>query len=110
MRSQAASAACAFVVGGQALAQGFDQVDGSVLGLGHRPDRCDGVEDALDRRRLERHDPDVGVTALGTDRGLETRLVPERGYDLRLITATPMPCSLPAVRTRRASGSSARPR
>jgi len=40
---------------------------------------------------LRRHDPDVGVTALGTDRGLETRLVPERGYDLRLITATPMP-------------------
>jgi len=40
---------------------------------------------------LRRHDPDVGITALGTDRGLETRLVPERGYDLRLITATPMP-------------------
>ena len=40
---------------------------------------------------LRRHDPDVGVTALGTERGLETRLVPERGYDLRLITPTPMP-------------------
>ena len=40
---------------------------------------------------LRRHDPDVGVTALGTERGLETRLVPERGYDLRLVTATPMP-------------------
>jgi UDP-N-acetylglucosamine--N-acetylmuramyl-(pentapeptide) pyrophosphoryl-undecaprenol N-acetylglucosamine transferase len=40
---------------------------------------------------LRRHDPEVGITALGTDRGLETRLVPERGYDLRLITATPMP-------------------
>ena len=40
---------------------------------------------------LRRHDPDVGITALGTERGLETRLVPERGYDLRLITATPMP-------------------
>jgi UDP-N-acetylglucosamine--N-acetylmuramyl-(pentapeptide) pyrophosphoryl-undecaprenol N-acetylglucosamine transferase len=40
---------------------------------------------------LRRHDPDVGITALGTARGLETRLVPERGYDLRLITATPMP-------------------
>ena len=31
---------------------------------------------------LRRHDPDVGITALGTERGLETRLVPERGYDL----------------------------
>jgi len=40
---------------------------------------------------LRRHDPEVGVTALGTERGLETRLVPERGYDLRLITPTPMP-------------------
>jgi UDP-N-acetylglucosamine--N-acetylmuramyl-(pentapeptide) pyrophosphoryl-undecaprenol N-acetylglucosamine transferase len=40
---------------------------------------------------LRRHDPSAGVTALGTERGLETRLVPERGYDLRLVTATPMP-------------------
>ena len=40
---------------------------------------------------LRHHDPEIGVTALGTDRGLETRLVPQRGYDLRLITATPMP-------------------
>ena len=40
---------------------------------------------------LRRHDPSVSVTALGTARGLETRLVPERGYDLALITATPMP-------------------
>lgn len=40
---------------------------------------------------LRRRDPSVGVTALGTDRGLETRLVPERGYDLALITPTPMP-------------------
>ena len=30
--------------------------------------------------------PGVRITALGTARGLETRLVPERGYDLRLIT------------------------
>lgn len=36
---------------------------------------------------------DVGVriTALGTARGLETRLVPERGYDLELITPVPLP-------------------
>jgi UDP-N-acetylglucosamine--N-acetylmuramyl-(pentapeptide) pyrophosphoryl-undecaprenol N-acetylglucosamine transferase len=36
-------------------------------------------------------DPDVRITALGTERGLETRLVPERGYDLELITAVPLP-------------------
>jgi UDP-N-acetylglucosamine--N-acetylmuramyl-(pentapeptide) pyrophosphoryl-undecaprenol N-acetylglucosamine transferase len=33
----------------------------------------------------------VGVTALGTERGLETRLVPERGYELALIPAVPLP-------------------
>jgi UDP-N-acetylglucosamine--N-acetylmuramyl-(pentapeptide) pyrophosphoryl-undecaprenol N-acetylglucosamine transferase len=36
-------------------------------------------------------DPDVRITALGTPRGLETRLVPERGYDLELITPVPLP-------------------
>jgi UDP-N-acetylglucosamine--N-acetylmuramyl-(pentapeptide) pyrophosphoryl-undecaprenol N-acetylglucosamine transferase len=36
-------------------------------------------------------DPDVAITALGTPRGLETRLVPERGYDLELITPVPLP-------------------
>jgi UDP-N-acetylglucosamine--N-acetylmuramyl-(pentapeptide) pyrophosphoryl-undecaprenol N-acetylglucosamine transferase len=36
-------------------------------------------------------DPDVRITALGTERGLETRLVPERGYDLSLITPVPLP-------------------
>ena len=36
-------------------------------------------------------DPQVRITALGTARGLETRLVPERGYDLRLITPVPLP-------------------
>jgi UDP-N-acetylglucosamine--N-acetylmuramyl-(pentapeptide) pyrophosphoryl-undecaprenol N-acetylglucosamine transferase len=40
---------------------------------------------------LVRHDPEIQISALGTDRGLETRLVPERGYDLHLITASPMP-------------------
>ena len=34
---------------------------------------------------------DVRITALGTERGLETRLVPERGYDLELITPVPLP-------------------
>ncbi len=36
-------------------------------------------------------DPDARITALGTSRGLETRLVPERGYRLELITPVPLP-------------------
>jgi UDP-N-acetylglucosamine--N-acetylmuramyl-(pentapeptide) pyrophosphoryl-undecaprenol N-acetylglucosamine transferase len=44
------------------------------------------VADALRRR-----DPDVRVTALGTAAGLETTLVPARGYDLRLIPRVPLP-------------------
>lgn len=39
-------------------------------------------------------DPRVRITALGTGRGLETRLVPERGYDLELITPVPLPRKL----------------
>ncbi|MBF6190238.1 undecaprenyldiphospho-muramoylpentapeptide beta-N-acetylglucosaminyltransferase [Nocardia sp. CDC186] len=44
------------------------------------------VADAL--RRL---DDSIRVTALGTERGLETRLVPERGYRLELIPPVPLP-------------------
>lgn len=40
---------------------------------------------------LRRQDPTVGITALGTEKGLETRLVPERGYELGLIPAVPLP-------------------
>jgi UDP-N-acetylglucosamine--N-acetylmuramyl-(pentapeptide) pyrophosphoryl-undecaprenol N-acetylglucosamine transferase len=36
-------------------------------------------------------DPGVRITALGTHRGLETTLVPQRGYDLQLITPVPLP-------------------
>jgi UDP-N-acetylglucosamine--N-acetylmuramyl-(pentapeptide) pyrophosphoryl-undecaprenol N-acetylglucosamine transferase len=36
-------------------------------------------------------DPHVRITALGTARGLEVRLVPERGYHLELITPVPLP-------------------
>ncbi|GFG68192.1 UDP-N-acetylglucosamine--N-acetylmuramyl-(pentapeptide) pyrophosphoryl-undecaprenol N-acetylglucosamine transferase [Mycobacterium kubicae] len=39
-------------------------------------------------------DPQVRITALGTPRGLETRLVPERGYHLELITPVPLPRKL----------------
>jgi UDP-N-acetylglucosamine--N-acetylmuramyl-(pentapeptide) pyrophosphoryl-undecaprenol N-acetylglucosamine transferase len=40
---------------------------------------------------LRRIDPGAEVTCLGTERGLETRLIPLRGYPLELIPAVPMP-------------------
>jgi UDP-N-acetylglucosamine--N-acetylmuramyl-(pentapeptide) pyrophosphoryl-undecaprenol N-acetylglucosamine transferase len=40
---------------------------------------------------LREADPHTGITALGTERGLEARLVPERGYELALIPAAPLP-------------------
>lgn len=40
---------------------------------------------------LRRADPEVRIACLGTQRGLETRLVPTRGYDLELIPAVPLP-------------------
>jgi UDP-N-acetylglucosamine--N-acetylmuramyl-(pentapeptide) pyrophosphoryl-undecaprenol N-acetylglucosamine transferase len=40
---------------------------------------------------LRRLSDTVSVTALGTSRGLETRLVPARGYDLELVPAVPLP-------------------
>jgi UDP-N-acetylglucosamine--N-acetylmuramyl-(pentapeptide) pyrophosphoryl-undecaprenol N-acetylglucosamine transferase len=40
---------------------------------------------------LRRLDPNIGITCLGTERGLETRLVPARGYDLQLVPAVPLP-------------------
>ncbi|MFQ6393869.1 undecaprenyldiphospho-muramoylpentapeptide beta-N-acetylglucosaminyltransferase [Nocardia sp. KC 131] len=40
---------------------------------------------------LVRLDDSIRVTALGTERGLETRLVPERGYRLELIPPVPLP-------------------
>jgi UDP-N-acetylglucosamine--N-acetylmuramyl-(pentapeptide) pyrophosphoryl-undecaprenol N-acetylglucosamine transferase len=40
---------------------------------------------------LRRADPDVAITCLGTERGLETRLVPMRGYELALIPPVPLP-------------------
>lgn len=41
-------------------------------------------------------EPGIRITALGTARGLETRLVPARGYALELITAVPLPRKLSA--------------
>jgi UDP-N-acetylglucosamine--N-acetylmuramyl-(pentapeptide) pyrophosphoryl-undecaprenol N-acetylglucosamine transferase len=40
---------------------------------------------------LRRADPHLPVICLGTERGLETRLVPLRGYDLALIPPVPLP-------------------
>jgi UDP-N-acetylglucosamine--N-acetylmuramyl-(pentapeptide) pyrophosphoryl-undecaprenol N-acetylglucosamine transferase len=44
------------------------------------------VADALRRR-----DPTTEVTVIGTARGIETRLVPARGYPLELVPAVPVP-------------------
>jgi UDP-N-acetylglucosamine--N-acetylmuramyl-(pentapeptide) pyrophosphoryl-undecaprenol N-acetylglucosamine transferase len=43
---------------------------------------------------LRRIDPSAEITCLGTERGLETRLIPLRGYSLELIPAVPMPRSV----------------
>ena len=40
---------------------------------------------------LVRFDPKTGITALGTTKGLETELVPARGYPLALIPPVPLP-------------------
>lgn len=40
---------------------------------------------------LRRRDPDIRITALGTRNGLEQRLVPARGYDLRTIPKVAFP-------------------
>ncbi len=40
---------------------------------------------------LRRHDPDVRITCLGTPRGLESELIPPRGYELRHVPAYQLP-------------------
>ncbi len=40
---------------------------------------------------LRRRDPQVRILALGTESGLEARLVPARGYDLAIVPRVPMP-------------------
>ncbi|CAA9331955.1 MAG: UDP-N-acetylglucosamine--N-acetylmuramyl-(pentapeptide) pyrophosphoryl-undecaprenol N-acetylglucosamine transferase [uncultured Nocardioidaceae bacterium] len=40
---------------------------------------------------LRRTDPSIGIVALGTSRGLETRVVPEAGYPLELVPPVPLP-------------------
>ena len=48
------------------------------------------LADAL-QRRVESNGGGLRITCLGTARGMETRLVPARGYDLRLIPPVPLP-------------------
>lgn len=43
---------------------------------------------------LRRIDPNTQILCLGTERGLETRLVPMRGYELGTIPAVPLPRKL----------------
>jgi UDP-N-acetylglucosamine--N-acetylmuramyl-(pentapeptide) pyrophosphoryl-undecaprenol N-acetylglucosamine transferase len=40
---------------------------------------------------LRRRDPGSAITCLGTTKGLDTKIIPERGYPLELIPAVPMP-------------------
>jgi UDP-N-acetylglucosamine--N-acetylmuramyl-(pentapeptide) pyrophosphoryl-undecaprenol N-acetylglucosamine transferase len=43
---------------------------------------------------LRRADPDVGLTFLGTEEGLEARLIPAAGHDLAVIPRVPLPREL----------------
>ncbi|HEY3956957.1 MAG TPA: undecaprenyldiphospho-muramoylpentapeptide beta-N-acetylglucosaminyltransferase [Streptosporangiaceae bacterium] len=43
---------------------------------------------------LRAADPQIALTFLGTERGLETRLVPQRGYELATIPPVPLPRSV----------------
>jgi UDP-N-acetylglucosamine--N-acetylmuramyl-(pentapeptide) pyrophosphoryl-undecaprenol N-acetylglucosamine transferase len=40
---------------------------------------------------LRRRDPAIGISVLGTAEGLESRLVPARGYDLTVVPKVPLP-------------------
>ena len=63
------------------------------------------IEPAIDRRRrAARADPAIRIIALGTERGLETSLVPQRGYELRLV-----PAGAAAPQTLARPGQAARP-
>ncbi|MGB2935493.1 MAG: glycosyltransferase, partial [Nostocoides sp.] len=41
--------------------------------------------------RLRTLRPDMAIAALGTDTGLEARLVPARGYPLHTVAKVPLP-------------------
>ena len=43
---------------------------------------------------LRRHDPDLRITCIGTHRGMESEIIPQRGYDLRHVPAYQLPRSV----------------
>jgi UDP-N-acetylglucosamine--N-acetylmuramyl-(pentapeptide) pyrophosphoryl-undecaprenol N-acetylglucosamine transferase len=50
------------------------------------------IEPALNLAdEFRRRDPQTAITALGTSKGLETAMVPKRGYSLELIPPVPLP-------------------
>lgn len=53
---------------------------------------------------LRRRDPQTPILALGTAEGLESRLVPKRGYDLAVVPKVPMPRRPSAALLRLPSG------
>lgn len=56
------------------------------------------IEPAMNVADAIRHlQPDVRITALGTQRGLDTVLIPARGYPLELIPPVPLPRKLNAA-------------
>ena len=57
---------------------------------------------------LRRLDPTVEITALGTERGLDTTLIPARGYPLELIPPVPLSRKLDARSARHAGQAAVR--
>ncbi|WP_238007723.1 UDP-N-acetylglucosamine--N-acetylmuramyl-(pentapeptide) pyrophosphoryl-undecaprenol N-acetylglucosamine transferase [Dactylosporangium sp. AC04546] len=43
---------------------------------------------------LRRHDPDLRITCIGSPRGMEAEIIPQRGYDLRHVPAYQLPRSV----------------
>jgi UDP-N-acetylglucosamine--N-acetylmuramyl-(pentapeptide) pyrophosphoryl-undecaprenol N-acetylglucosamine transferase len=102
-RSAKVSAAAEYPTGGDGLWKGTDEplgrrAEGTVRvsrgisvviaggGTAGHVEPAMAVADALTAL-----DPDVRITALGTERGLDTSLIPQRGYHLELITPVPLP-------------------
>jgi UDP-N-acetylglucosamine--N-acetylmuramyl-(pentapeptide) pyrophosphoryl-undecaprenol N-acetylglucosamine transferase len=43
---------------------------------------------------LRRHDPELRITCIGSERGMERDIIPQRGYDLRFVPAFQLPRSV----------------
>jgi UDP-N-acetylglucosamine--N-acetylmuramyl-(pentapeptide) pyrophosphoryl-undecaprenol N-acetylglucosamine transferase len=59
---------------------------------GHSAGHIEPAMNLADALRVA--DPSVEIIALGTERGLDTTLIPKRGYPLELIPAVPLPRKL----------------